>query len=165
MADEIIKYDVEGYAALTSVLLELINQYPGKEEEIEFSTLSEDGGISMFPVSGAVVETESEDVLGNVYQVCLYPFFVIYRAHGLSENSKIQAKEWLDNLGRWLEKQPVTISNENHVLTAYPTLSEPRKILSIARQSPGYLDKTNDNGAEDWAIYISARYENYIEAN
>ena len=163
MAENKIKYDVEGYDVLTSALLELLNSYPGKEEDIGFSTLSEDGGIAMFPVSGAVVETETEDVVGNINQVCLYPFFVIYRASGLSENSKVAAKEWLDNLGAWLEKQPVTINGSEYWLDEYPPLTKGRKILSVERQSPGYLDKTNENGAEDWAIYISARYENVLE--
>lgn len=163
MAEKKIKYDVEGYDVLTSALLKLLNSYPGKEEGVGFSTLSEDGGIAMFPVSGAVVETETEDVVGNINQVCLYPFFVIYRASGLSENSKVAAKEWLDNLGAWLEKQPVTINGSEYGLDEYPPLTKGRKILSVERQSPGYLDKTNENGAEDWAIYISARYENVLE--
>ena len=55
-----IKYDVDGYEAVTSALRELLNQYPGLErgEEIAFSVLEETSGIGMFPVSGAVVETE-----------------------------------------------------------------------------------------------------------
>lgn len=162
MSDKKVKYDVEGYDVLTSALLGLLNKYPGKEEDIGFSTLSEDGGIAMFPVSGAVVESETDDVIGNKNQVCLYPFYIIYRASGLSENSKVMAKEWLDNLGRWIEKQPVTINGNEHVLDEYPALTKSRKILSIERQSPGYLDKTYEGGAEDWAIYISARYENIL---
>lgn len=160
MAEEKVRYDVDGYDVLTSALLNLLNAYPGKEDDVGFSTLSEDGGIAMFPISGAVVETETEDVVGNKNQVCLYPFYVIYRASGLSENSKVMAKEWLDNLGRWLEKQPVTINGVEYALDEYPVLTKSRKILSIERQSPGYLDNTNENGAEDWAIYISARYAN-----
>ncbi len=144
-----VKYDVDGYDAVTSALRELLNQYPGLKdgEEISFSVLGEDSGKAMFPVSGAVIETETRNILGHVTQVCLYPFYVIYRASGLSENNKAKVKEWLDSLGKWLESVP------------YPPLTDGRKFLSISRQTPAYLDTVNENQSENWAIYISARYQ------
>ncbi len=160
-----VKYDVDGYDVVTAALRELINQYPNLSEgdEISFSMLGEDSGKAMFPVSGGVIETEKEDITGHVTQVCLYPFYVIYRAGGLTENRKASVKEWLDNLGKWLEKQPIRVNEESYVLKEYPPLTEDRKFLSINRQSPGYLDSTNENQTENWAIYISARYQNEFE--
>ena len=64
MANEkIVKYDIDGYDAVTSALMELLNQYPALSgnDEIAFSTLGEDSGKSMFPISGAVVETEKTE--------------------------------------------------------------------------------------------------------
>lgn len=147
--DKQVKYDVDGYDAVTSALRELINQYPGLSEndEIAFSVLGEDSGKAMFPINGAVIETETKNILGHVKQVCLYPFYVVYRASGLSENNKAKIKEWLDNLGKWLEQ------------TEYPALTDGRKFLSIKRQSPAYLDTVNKNQSENWAVYISARYQ------
>ena len=39
-----VKYDVDGYDAVTSALMELLNQYPSLSvgDEIGFSTLGED---------------------------------------------------------------------------------------------------------------------------
>lgn len=163
MAEEkIVKYDLDGYSAVTDALRELINQYPGLDDgqEITFSVLDEDGGIAMFPVSGAVIETERKYISGGVSQVCLYPFYVIYRAAGLSENRKATVSEWLNDLGRWLERQSVTINNTTYQLGEYPALSGNRKFLSVSRQTPAYLDSVNEDKSENWAIAISARYKN-----
>lgn len=168
MADKQIKYDIDGYEAVTSALRELLNQYPGLQQtgdEITFSVLLEDGGKAMFPISGAIIEREQRFILGDVRQVCLYPFYVIYRAAGLSENRKASVKEWLDNLGRWLEGQIVNISGADYRLESYPELTGNRRFLSITRQTPAYLSAQNDNQTEDWAIYISARYQNDFNKN
>ena len=161
MAEKQVKYDVDGYEAVTSALRELLNQYPGLErgEEITFSVLEETSGIGMFPVSGAVVETEKRSVTGKVTEVCLYPFYIIYRASGLNENRKARVKEWLDTLGKWLEQKKVLIDGEEYTLSELPPLTDGRKFLSISRQTPAYLDNTNEDKTEDWAIYISARYQ------
>lgn len=157
-----VRYDLDGYEVITSALRELLNQFPGLPEgdEIAFSTLGAESGKAMYPITGAIIETERKDILGGVTQVCLYPFFVIYRASGLSESRKAAVKEWLDNLGRWLERQTVNISGLDYTLESYPPLTGRRTFLSIQRQTPAYLDNTQDNNAEDWAIYISARYRN-----
>ena len=156
-----VKYDIDGYEAVTVALRELINQYPALSEgdEIAFSMLGEDSGKAMFPVSGAVIETERRSVTGKVTEVCLYPFYVIYRAAGLSENNKARIKEWLDSLGKWLEQKKVPINGTEYLLDEYPPLTDGRKFLSISRQTPAYLDTVNENQSENWAIYISARYQ------
>lgn len=156
-----VKYDIDGYEAVTSALRELLNQYPGlsDSDDISFSTLGEDSGKSMFPISGSVIETEKRSVTGRVKKVCLYPFYVIYRASGLNENRKAKVKEWLDTLGKWLEQQKVLIDGVEYQLEEYPPLTDGRKFLSISRQTPAYLDTVNDNQSENWAVYISARYQ------
>jgi hypothetical protein len=113
----------------------------------------------MFPVSGAVIETEKRFVTGKVTEVCLYPFYVIYRAAGLTENNKARVKEWLDSLGKWLEQKKVLINGAEYLLEDYPLLTNGREFLSISRQTPAYLDTVNENQSENWAIYISARYQ------
>ena len=168
MAEKEVKYDFDGYEAVTPALRELLNQYPGLQQtgdEITFSVLSEDSGKAMFPISGAIIETEKKFILGDVRQICLYPFYVIYRAAGLSENRKAAVKEWLDNLGRWLEGQKVNINSVDYRLESYPELSGNRRFLSISRQTPAYLSATNENNSEDWAIYITARYQNDFNKN
>lgn len=156
-----VRYDIDGYDTVTSALRGLLNQYPGlaENDEIAFASLDEDSGKAMFPTSGAVIETERRSVTGKVTEVCLYPFYVIYRASGLSENRKAKVKEWLDNLGKWLEQKKVLIDGTEYKLSEYPPLTDGRKFLSIERQTPAYLDTVNENQSENWAIYISARYQ------
>ena len=146
MAEEqkVVKYDLDGFDVLTTALTDLINQYPNirEGEEITFSML------------------EKESITGHVTQVCLYPFCVIYRISGADAKRKAYTKEWLDNLGKWLEKQTITIKNNTYKLEEYPVLTGNRKFLTIDRQTPAYLDSINENKSENWAINISARYQN-----
>ena len=78
MAEEqkVVKYDLDGFDVLTTALTDLINQYPNirEGEEITFSMLDDAGGKAMFPVNGAVIESEKESITGHVTQVCLIHF-------------------------------------------------------------------------------------------
>ena len=160
--EKVVKYDIDGFDAITPAIRSLLNEYPGlsDEDEIAFATLADDKGKAMFPVSGASIETETTTVIGKVVQVVLYPFYVIYRGSGLSESRKAAVKEWLDDLGKWLEKQPITVNGKTHTITNYPELTGNRTILEIKRTSPAYLESVEANKAENWAISISVRYLN-----
>lgn len=161
MAEKEIRYDVDGYEVVTTALMSLINQYPGLNGgSFEFSTLNAESGRALFPISGAIIEIEKADIMGDVRQVCRYPFNLVYRAGGLSDSRKAAVKELLDSLGRWLERQAVTVDGEPVKLEAYPPLTGARKILSIERQSPAYLDNTYEGNIEDWVIQLNARYSN-----
>ena len=160
MAEKQVVYDIDGYDVITDALLNLINQYPALDgSEIKFSTLGSESGKAMFPISGAVVESEKENIIGHVTKVCLYPFYIIYRESGLSEQNRAKVKEWLDNIGKWLEKSEITVKDKKYQLTEYPTLTGERKFLGISRQTPSYLNEATENMTEDWAISISARYQ------
>lgn len=154
--------DVEGSDAVSRVLLDLLNQYPGLSgKSILFSTLSEKSGIGFFPTSGAVLIDNRTDITGHVKQVCAYPFNVIYRAAARSEAQKLSIKELLDGLGKWLELQTVIIDSTPYKLGGYPDLvSGNRKITGITRTTPAYLYAAYDNGVEDWVISLSLRYNN-----
>lgn len=167
MANNETQFDNTGFDAVTSAIVDLINDYPAlpSGDKISFSTLGEDYGKSMFPVSGAIIESKDEDITGAIVETCLYPFVIIYRAARLSESRRESVKEWLDNLGRWLDMQPVTIGGTTYTLSAFPELSGDRKFLSFSRsmQSPAYLEGVQENGAEDWGIRITARYQHEYE--
>lgn len=156
-----IKYDLDGYDIITTALMELLNQYPDLgNDTIRFSTFATESGIAMFPSIGAVVETEKRSVTGKVYQNCNYPFTIVYKLAGLSEGNKIEVKDFLDKLGRWLEKQPVNIGTEQLRLADYPLLTENREIKSISRTTPSYLDTVEENKIENWVIPMILRYTN-----
>ena len=160
MAETELIRDVQGEDIITKALVDLVNTYPKLDTEIKFGVLSEDGGISFFPMSGAVIERDTTDILGNREQICVYPFFIYYRASGLSEGRKVSVKEWLDDLGRWLEKQPITVGGQTSVLDEYPLLSGNRKFLTIRRTTPATLDSVGSGQEENWAIRLVARYQN-----
>lgn len=163
--DKETRYDIEGFDVITNALRQLLNKFPGLRngKEVSFSYLEDKSGISIYPSSGAIIEREHEGITGHVTQTCLYPFHVIYRVYNLNENRKAAIKEWLDNLGRWLERQEIVIDGVRHRMEQYPELTGNRKILTIERKTPGYLDGTNDNGSEDWGVLITLRYRNEFD--
>lgn len=157
MANNNLQLDVE-YDVVTNALMVLLNQYPAirNGDKIKFNDLSADYGISMIPISGAVITSQIKDILGHTTQNCQYPFYVIFRTGSLREKQQINAKEFLDKLGRWLEKQPI----DSYAMAEYPKLSGTRKFTEIVRTSPATLTDIGDNGVEQWSIAVTARYVN-----
>lgn len=151
------RFDVDGAEALTEIIRQLINRFPGLEEgeTITFSTLEGTGGLAMYPTGGAAIEEEKRSVTGKVRQVCLYPFEVGCQAAGMTEKRRAAVKEKLDDLGRWLERLP---------RSEYPAGSGSRKLLSFARTSPCclYTDQ-NDHRQEFWIVGLTAKYENVYQ--
>ena len=165
MAEKEIKYDVDGYEAVTNAVLELVNSFPGlnNEDEISFSMLTEDKGKTFIPSSGAIIQREKESITGHVQQTCLYPFSIIFRSGNPTESRMIYIKEWLDDLGKWLEKQPINVDGIEYRLEEYPKLTGNRNFTNIERQTPAFLSSINDNKSEDWMINITAKYKNEFD--
>lgn len=165
MADEQVKYDVDGYELVTKALWDLLNQYPALADgdEFLFAEVDQATGKAFIPTSGAAITTEIADVTDHVEQTCMYPFMIITKAAGLSENNKVKVKEWLDNLGRWLELQTVTINNKSVKLGSYPTLTGTRKFKNITRTGPSYLQDVSNDNVEQWVISLEATYTNEFD--
>jgi hypothetical protein len=153
----IVGYDFDtikkdGSDNLTQALMELLNSYEGlndvPSDYIEFQLLDTTKGIAMFPNPSVAILTEQEDIVGHVTQTCAYAFTIVFRTR---TTDKEYVKEWLDNLGRWLEE------------TEYPALTENKKFLKIARNTQSYLYGTTEDKAEDWAISIQATYRNEFD--
>lgn len=158
--------DIDGSEAVTTALLDLLNRFPGlkPDERILFSTVPEDGGIGFFPTSGAVYLRNDEDITGHVKQACQYPFSVVYRSGAKSEAQRLRIKEFLDTLGKWLERQPVTVNQSVCQLTKYPALaSGNREIQSISRTNPAHLNAAYPDGTEDWVISGALNYKNEFD--
>lgn len=165
MATPKISFDLDGSEAVSSVLLTLLNTFPGLgTRKVLFSTLAETSGIGFFPTSGAAILSDTEDITGHVKQVCLYPFTIVYRSAPRSEEQKLKVKELLDTLGKWLERQPVIINGTEHQISTYPTLSSGNRVIkSISRSNPAHLSATYQDNVEDWAISATLRYENEFD--
>lgn len=160
-----VKYDVESFDVLTEAVRELVNRFPGlrQGEKIAFATLRDNGGMALFPGDGAVVEQESRSVTGRVRQVCRYPFVVLVRGGGMTEENRASAKERLDCLGRWMGGQPVTLQEQEYRLNAYPALSGGRRFLDVSIQAPAWLYERDEHHVETWAVALAARYENIYQ--
>ena len=151
--------DVETTNLLSKVLIDLINDFPQKPEDVAFNKLG-DTGIAMFGLSGVAIQTEQENIFGEITQECLYPFNLVYRISPRTEEQKMRVKEFLDLVGEWLEKQPITIGAETYQINEYPYLSESKKIESITRQNTAHLNSVYQDGVEDWTISLQLQYEN-----
>ena len=158
--------DIDGSEAVTTALLDLLNRFPGLKEgeRIQFSTVPDDGGIGFFPTSGAVYLLNKADITGHVKQAVQYPFSVICRAGAKTEAQRLRIKEFLDTLGKWLERQPVTVNQTVCQLSEYPALeSGNREIQSISRTNAAHLNAAYPDGMEDWVISGALNYRNEFD--
>ena len=139
---------------LTDAIMGMLNEYPDLAggERFAFARLDETGGLAMYPGTGAVIEEEHRSVTGKVRQVCRYPFILLSKAGGLSEERRRGAKEWLDALARWLERRK-----------DMPALTGCRTLLGFSILSPGYLYDVDESKTETWAVELAARYENIYQ--
>ena len=155
--------DATGYDVLTEAMQSLLNQYPGLDGEyVSFEGLTENGGIAFSADDGALVYSETESVTAHVRQLCRYPFYLIYRVGANSERVKMTAQVFLDSIGKWLCKEPVTIDGTPHKLTAYPKLSEGRTIKKITRDNSYGLEPNKDS-VQDWVLPVIVEYENVFD--
>ena len=162
--DEAVRYDTDGFKDVTRALLSLVQEYPALDgDEITFAEVDANSGISFIPSAGAAIIREVADVTGHVSQDCVYPFNVLYKASGLSESRKINTKEFLDDLGRWLGRQPIEIDEEFYQLTEYPTLPQNRELKNIQVTTPSFLSEVTESNVETWLITMQATYKNEFD--
>ena len=150
--------DVTGYEYLKKAIRDLLNQFPGLDgKEIKFEELGVDHGIAFSSDSGALVMSERRSITDHVTQTCQFPFFVVYRTASTRDFHKMNVSEFLDNLGKWLCKEPVEINGTTFRLASYPIIVDGRKILRITRNN-SYGTTPMENGAQDWLLPVSVQY-------
>ena len=151
--------DASGYDVLTIAVKALLNQFPGlyENETVKFEELGEDSGIAFSADNGALIFSETEDVLGGVRQTCQYPFYIIYRTSSTKERQKMSIQEFLDTFGKWLCREPVVIDGSEQRLSNYPTLSQGRKITNVTRDN-SYGLEPQESGVQDWILPVSIEY-------
>ena len=89
---------------------------------------------------------------------------MVCRAGTQTEKQRLKIKEFLDTLGKWLERQPVTVNQTVRQLTEYPGLaSGNREIRSISRTNPAHLNAADPDGMEDWVISGALNYTNEFD--
>ena len=152
--------DASGYDVLTIAVKALLNQFPGlyENETVKFEELGEDSGIAFSADNGALIFSETEDVLGGVRQTCQYPFYIIYRTSSTKERQKMSIQEFLDTFGKWLCREPFVINESEQRLSKYPTLSQGRKITKVTRDN-SYGLEPQESGVQDWILPVSIEYK------
>ena len=159
-----ISVDGSGFEVVKAAVVSILNQYPGLDGQIiSYMRLDENSGISVEPESGALVYTERKDIIGNVTQVCQFPFFVVYRSGASNEYQKFKVSDFLDALGSWLSGEHVIIDEKDETLKEYPTISGNRKITSIVRFN-SYALAPNPNNTQDWVLPVTVNYTHEYES-
>lgn len=152
--------DADGKDILADAMKSLLNQYPGLHdgEKIKYEELGANSGIAFYADAGALIYSEKEDVCGTMHQVCQYPFIVVYRTASDKERQKLSVQRFLDNLGKWICREPVAVDGTETRLSAFPELSQGRAIKRITRDN-SYGTEPQANGVQDWLLPITVRYE------
>jgi hypothetical protein len=159
---KIIGYDVNGYEILTNAVLALLSKFPGlKGREILFEEL-EESGIAFSADNGALIISERRSITDHVTQTCQFPFFIIYRTTSTKEFQKLQVQSFFDTIGKWICREPVEIDGETVRLSAYPVLSDNRKITKVTR-SNSYGLEPNEDGVQDWLMPVTVQYTNEFD--
>lgn len=164
MADEIkpIGLDATGYEVLTKAVLALMMEYSDIiGREIYFEEIGKESGIAFSADDGALIMSETEDVLGGYFQECQYPFYVVYRMASTSEKQKLQVQTFLDSLGKWICMEPAEINGKTYTLKSYPALTQGRKIIRVTRLN-SYGLEPNADGVQDWLLPVTVLYTNEI---
>lgn len=164
MSDEKpLSLDGVGFDILKTAVLTMLNEYPGLNgREITFSGLTMDDGISMEPESGALIYSETKNIIGEVTRQCQFPFFVVYRSGATNEFLKMNINDFLDTLGAWLSREPVAIDGVEYRLSAYPELTGGRKITNVTRFN-SYALEPNENKTQDWVLPVTVNYTHEFE--
>lgn len=152
--------DADGKDILADAIKTLLNQYPGLHdgEKIKYEELGTDSGIAFYADAGALIYSEKEDVCGTMHQVCQYPLIVVYRTASDKERQKLSVQRFLDNLGKWICREPVAVDGIETRLSAFPELSRGRVIKRITRDN-SYGTEPQANGVQDWLLPITVKYE------
>lgn len=156
-----IGLDSTGYEVLTRAVLALLSEYGELVgREIYFEDIDQ-SGVAFSADDGALIMSETPDILGGYAQVCRYPFYVVYRTTSTQESQKLNVQTFLDSLGKWLCMEPAEVNGEIHILKKYPELTQGRKITRITRLN-SYGLEPKPNGVQDWLLPVTVQYTNII---
>lgn len=165
---KMIGQDTDGYQVITEAIKDLINGsqiVKDRKEKIVFGECAETKGFSFFASTGAAIYSEQKDITGHVTQICQYPFDILYRAINTKESVKMDIQQFVDSLGKWLEKQPCTYGSKQYeVMKEYPSLTDGRIIKSIKRDTPCFYSGVTEKKVEDWVISLTVKYTNEFES-
>lgn len=159
-----IGVDVTGYEVLTRAVYELLNQYPGLDDDsiVTFEDLDATSGIAFAADNGALVMSEKRNILNHITQTCQFPFFIVYRSASTREAQKLKIQTFLDSMGKWICREPAMINGELVTLDEYPQLAQGRKIKKATRNN-SYGVEPDAKGVQDWLLPVTIEYTNEFD--
>jgi len=159
---KVIGLDHSGCGVITEAVKEILNSFPGLTETIRFEELGETSGVAFTNDAGALVLTERRSITDHVVQTCQYPFLIVCRTAGTREAQKAATARFLDQIGKWICREPVETGGTKSVLSTYPKLIDGRKITKVTRSNI-YGTAPNDNNSQDWLLPVVVDYTNEFE--
>lgn len=144
--------DSYGFPIVRDAVLALLNEFPELDSRILYGVLDENGGISMEAEVGALVISESKDIVGGVHRQCQFPFLVVARGDSTNETQKLDISAFLERLGAWLCQEP-----DADTVAQYPVISGGRTITRIVRDNV-YAIVPNENMTQDWVLPVTVNY-------
>lgn len=163
MPDLPIGMDNEGYEVLTKAVSELLNEYPGLDDRIvTFEELETTSGIAFAADNGALVMSETRNILNHIKQTCQFPFFIVYRSASTRAAQKIKIQTFMDSIGKWVCKEPAEVDGEIIRLESYPTLAQGRVIKKVTRDN-SYGTEPTEKGVQDWLLPVTVEYTNEFD--
>lgn len=147
--DKNVRIDSHEGVLLTQPLLDFINKYPRFQfgESVAFGDATHSDGLALYPVSGALVISEVEDITGGHESNRQYPFYLVYKVGQGSIAHSISIKEFLDDIGAWCENQDYSELNTTEI-----------EVTGIERQTVAAMESTENDGTENWTIAITLFY-------
>lgn len=126
-----------------------------KDIDINFDMLdTEKENIAVLSTPGASVL--SRNIMGG-FRATL-PFLLGYRGKQNNAKRKIKMVDLLNNMGKWLGKEEVTVEGERYMLEEYPGLSEGRLISKIEQQTVPYIHEADEHGNVTYVCTINVQY-------
>lgn len=153
--------DIAGEESISRALLTLL---AGNPYGLDFGFATLDSDFSLYPTGGSAVLNERRSITGHVAQECAYSFALVSHGWGQNSQRKMNAKDMLDQLGRWIEGHPITIDGTVYQLDHWPELTDGRVVRSIARTSTATLEGIGEDQSELWSISARLVYTYEFDA-
>lgn len=156
MADSKELLPASEQSSVLEVIYKLIKECPfisDKNVKFDFLDIEEDT-IAVMSTPGACIL--SNNILGGF--TGSLPFILGHKGRQSSDNRKIKTVDLLNNIGRWLGKEKVTIGDKEYVLTEYPVLSDNRKITRIEQQTVPYISDIDEKSNITYICTVKVTY-------
>lgn len=152
---------VSEQSSVLETIYRLVKECPFIEEKsVKFDFLDiEEDSIAVMSTPGACIV--SKDILGGF--TGSLPFILGYKGRQSSDNRKIKTVDLLNNIGKWLGKEKVTVDDKEYVLKEYPVLSDNRKITRIEQQTVPYISDIDEKSNITYVCTVKVTYLKEVE--